>query len=153
MSQNLILTTDGSCSFYRMRGGYVVRDADSGEIVQTGSKNFGRGTSNVAEYMALIAGCVALRCYDFESVVVYTDSQLVVRQLKGEYRVRSWKLRKLHDSAARQLRNLQAKLIWHRRTEGDGPLADALASGRSQEVSDEHDNQLDQRRHRAETPG
>jgi len=149
MSQHLILTTDGSAKFYHMRGGFVIRDADSGVILETGSRPFGKGTSNVAEYSALIAGCKALHCYAFNSVTVYTDSQLIVRQMKGEYRV-SPRLRKLHAQALAQLRQLRAKLVWHRRDEGDGPLADALAAGEHLEVTDGTGDQLDKGRHRAE---
>ena len=129
------VTTDGSCDRGRMRGAWVIRygkDAAT-KLGEEGSRPFGKGTSNEAEYLALIHGCRLATdiTQKGESVVVYTDSQLVVRQLAGVYRVKSKRLRELNKKARELLTTLKAKLMWHRRDEGDGPLADTLANGRA----------------------
>ena len=91
------------------------------------------------EYAAINAGCQRLREFLLQSwnvvastldeVVVYTDSQLCVRQLMGTYKIQDEKLRPLYVEAKRLLTSLRAKLCWHSREDGDGPLADKLSKG------------------------
>ena len=57
------------------------------------------GTNNVAEYMALIAGLEEAAGRGAAVVRVNGDSQLVIRQMNGEYRVNDVRLRKLHGKA------------------------------------------------------
>ena len=96
----LILYTDGGA-----RGnpgpsaiGVVVSDA-RGIVVREISKHIGDATNNVAEYLAVIYGLQAALFLHAKKVVVNTDSQLVARQLKGEYRVKNKDLRKFFDIA------------------------------------------------------
>ncbi|MBM7623201.1 ribonuclease HI family protein [Sporohalobacter salinus] len=53
----------------------------------------GEATNNEAEYQAIIAGLKKARDFNAESINLFSDSQLVVKQISGEYRVRSEKLR------------------------------------------------------------
>ena len=59
---------------------------------------FGRKTNNEAEYLALIEGLRIARGRG-RKLKIFMDSQLIVRQLRGEYRVKSEKLRLLHERA------------------------------------------------------
>lgn len=90
--------------------GFVVYDPFSREIHREG-RYLGVTTNNCAEYQALIA---ALKyCSDHlqkNAVTVYSDSELVVRQLNGMYRVRNPGLKSLHREADRLVQLLDASL-------------------------------------------
>jgi ribonuclease HI len=74
--------------------GAVVYD-ESGEEVHAVSRRIGRATNNEAEYGAAIAGLEAALALGARDVELVMDSELVVRQLSGAYRVRNPSLRKL----------------------------------------------------------
>lgn len=73
--------------------GVVVRDGDA--ILEEFSAYIGTATNNQAEYAALLAGLGRAQKYTDLDVECLLDSELVVRQLKGEYKIKSPKLRKL----------------------------------------------------------
>jgi len=150
MSKDVVITVDGSSKFQQARVGFVIRDRVTNNVLESVSRDVGRGTSNEAEYYAIILGLGCVERYTPTNVVVYTDSQLIVRQLKGEYRV-SHKLRPLYAHAKRSLQAAKARLVWHRRDEGDGPLADSLATLRTKENLSGHDTTVDKERHRGKT--
>ena len=77
---------------------YVLLDSGGRETEARG-EFLGTVTNNVAEYRALISGLDAALRLGAESLVVYMDSELVVRQMKGEYRVKNQGLKPLHLSA------------------------------------------------------
>lgn len=88
---NCLIRTDGGA-----RGnpgpagiGVVVEDADSGKILETHAKFLGRATNNQAEYRAVILGLQ--RCLELgaDEVEVLADSELLVKQATGEYRVKN----------------------------------------------------------------
>ncbi len=70
--------------------------------VATVSERIGVATNNVAEYRALIAALEAIAPLRARVLHVRADSQLVIKQLRGEYRVKDTNLRRFYD-AARQL--------------------------------------------------
>ena len=77
----------------------------------------GMGTNNFAEYSALLT---ALRFAAFshcEELHVFADSELVVRQIKGEYQVKSESIRLLYDSALRWIATIPRFSISHVRRE------------------------------------
>jgi ribonuclease HI len=65
----------------------------------TVSERIGVATNNVAEYRALVAGLEAARAFPARRLSVRADSQLLVRQLAGQYRVRQPHLRPLYEEA------------------------------------------------------
>ncbi len=80
--------------------GYGVLLVDEhGTVVKELAESIGLATNNEAEYRGLIA---ALRCAAVEghrSITIRSDSELLVRQMRGEYRVKSPGLKPLHDEA------------------------------------------------------
>ena len=87
----------------------------------------GHQTNNFAEYSALIAAlrfAVARRC---ENLKVYSDSELVVKQVKGAYKVRNENIRPLYESALRWIDLIPSFSIEHIRREGNTD-ADGLAN-------------------------
>src|SRR3989442_1018338 len=87
----------------------------------------GTGTNNFAEYSALV---LALRFAVFskcEELQVFADSELVVKQIKGEYQVRNEGIRPLYDSAIRWSKLIPRFAISHVRRENNKD-ADQLAN-------------------------
>lgn len=70
---------------------------DSGKVLRQISEAIGRATNNQAEYRALIAGLEAAASLGAQEVVVRLDSQLLVRQVQGLYRVQSPGLQPLYQ--------------------------------------------------------
>ncbi|MGQ0826688.1 MAG: ribonuclease HI family protein [Actinomycetota bacterium] len=81
------------------------------------SECIGITTNNVAEYRAVIAGLEAAAPFRARSLRLRADSLLVVRQLRGEYRVRQPHLRPLYDAARALLRPYQQVELEHVRRE------------------------------------
>ncbi len=67
--------------------------ADSGEILAKRSNYIGSCTNNQAEYKALLSALEVAVALKAETIVCHSDSELIVRQLNGEYRVRNNELR------------------------------------------------------------
>ena len=87
----------------------------------------GEATNNVAEYRALLRGLEEAAALGARRVQILSDSELVVRQLSGRYRVRSPALAQLHRDALTRLRRFDRVSIRHvPRAENRG--ADALAN-------------------------
>jgi len=85
--------------------GYVLLDP-AGREVDARGECIGPATNNVAEYRALIAGLEAAGKAGADPVLVCMDSELVVRQMTGEYRVKNAGLKPLHAEARRALAKL-----------------------------------------------
>ncbi|QQS59214.1 ribonuclease HI family protein [Candidatus Peregrinibacteria bacterium] len=67
--------------------GFVLLDA-SGNEISAGKKYLGRATNNIAEYTALILGLQKAQEMGIFSLNCFLDSELIVRQLSGQYRVK-----------------------------------------------------------------
>ena len=74
--------------------GFVIL-SDKGQILMTKSRYVGSRTNNQAEYAALIAALESAAALQAEEVICHLDSQLVVKQLIREYKVKNSELRKL----------------------------------------------------------
>jgi ribonuclease HI len=104
----------------------VLRDP-SGKIVLELAKNIGRETNNVAEYYALLAALDYAATHDVPALRIRSDSELLVRQMQGRYKVKSPDLKPLHERAAKLARQLKYFVIEHVRRELNAD-ADALAN-------------------------
>lgn len=109
--------------------GAVVVDpsTDPPTVVATVSETIGVATNNVAEYRAVIAGLEAAAHHGAREVELRADSQLVVRQLEGEYRVKHADLKPLHAQARRLLDGFEATRVLHVPREQNAD-ADALVN-------------------------
>jgi ribonuclease HI len=106
--------------------GAVILDK-SGTVVKELSRYLGHATNNVAEYEGLLMGLEALLGLGKKRICVQSDSQLLVRQLNGEYRVKDEKLRVLFHKAMSLLRQFDSYRILHVPRELN-KLADRLAN-------------------------
>jgi ribonuclease HI len=94
----------------------VVRDAD-GEVLQEKGETIGRATNNVAEYRALLLGIELAAALGASELELVGDSELIVRQVKGEYKVKDRALRELHAQAKRALEPFERWSVRHVRRE------------------------------------
>ena len=99
-TQSLSVYTDGAA-----RGnpgpaaiGYVIYDSD-GRVVDKDSRAVGVRTNNQAEYEAFVLALERVVKMGATDVKFYSDSELLVRQVNGQYRIKDLRLRDLHDLA------------------------------------------------------
>jgi len=92
--------------------GAVIKDR-SGKEVKRVKKYLGTGTNNRAEYKALIMGLEAARSIGVPKILVYADSELMVRQLSGVYKVKSKDLLPLYEKARGLLSGFSEYKITH----------------------------------------
>jgi len=78
--------------------GYVL-EAEDGTVLDARGETIGVATNNVAEYRALIAGLEKAVELGIDELEVVSDSELLVKQMQGEYRVKNEALRELNDEA------------------------------------------------------
>ncbi len=107
----------------------VVITTEAGEpLVQCGEP-IGSTTNNVAEYRALLRALELLQAWEqpLEAVTIRSDSQLLVRQLSGEYAVRLPHLQQLHAAAHAALGQLRAHVCIEHVEREQNRVADRLA--------------------------
>ncbi len=85
--------------------GYVLETED-GTVLAAEGETIGVATNNVAEYSALIAGLEKALELGVGEVEVVSDSELMVKQMRGEYRVKNEALRRLFLEASRLARQV-----------------------------------------------
>jgi ribonuclease HI len=118
MSLKLLVNVDGGA-----RGnpgpaaiGAVVQNTD-GEVLEERGERIGTATNNVAEYRALLLGIERAAELGASELELVGDSELIVRQVKGEYKVKDATLRELHTEVKRALRPFESWSIRHVRRE------------------------------------
>ena len=87
--------------------GYVL-EAEDGTVLAAHGETIGVATNNVAEYRALVAGLAKAAELGVDEVEVLSDSELLVRQMTGDYKVKNAALRDLSLEASRLARRLRS---------------------------------------------
>lgn len=95
--------------------GYVIKSGE--HTVFESGQLIGIATNNVAEYMAIIRGVKKAKLIGFDEIEVFVDSQLVERQLKGQYKVKSPELKLLYDELKNEIYSLTSFEVSHIRRE------------------------------------
>jgi ribonuclease HI len=85
--------------------GYVIED-EAGGVLAAHGEAIGVATNNVAEYSALVAGLEKAAALGVTELEVVSDSELMVRQMQGLYKVKNAALRDLWDDAGRVARRV-----------------------------------------------
>jgi ribonuclease HI len=106
--------------------GVYLQDAN-GKCIDELSEFLGIRTNNFAEYSALLAALRYALEHDFTDVRVVSDSELMVKQIKGQYKVNSPDLRPLYEEAKQMIRKLNSFQIRHV-LRGQNKEADRLAN-------------------------
>ncbi len=105
----------------------VVFSTPDGEVLETVHRYLGETTNNVAEYQALLAALEGARRLGLKRLRIHTDSQLLQRQICGQYRVKTPHLLSLYQRARQWLTGLQEYEILHIPRE-ENAEADRLAN-------------------------
>jgi len=113
--------------------GIVIRDG-RGEVVAKLKKYIGRMTNNVAEYYGLIAALDYAQSHGVRALRIESDSELMVKQMRGQYKVKSDDLRPLFERAKKMSQALESFRIDHVYREQNRE-ADALANEALDETS------------------
>jgi ribonuclease HI len=104
-----------------------VLETDDGTVLDARGETIGVATNNVAEYRALLAGLARALELGVDELEVVSDSELLVRQMTGEYRVKNAALIELSREAARLAREIgEVTYSAVRRVENE--LADSLVN-------------------------
>ena len=104
-----------------------VLETEDGTVLDARGETIGVTTNNVAEYRALVAGLAKAVELGVEELEVVSDSELLVKQMNGEYRVKNAALVDLSLEAARLARKIgRVRYTAVRRTENE--LADSLVN-------------------------
>ena len=106
--------------------GYVL-EADDGTVLAAHGEAIGVATNNVAEYRGLVAGLAKAVELAVPNVEVVSDSELLVKQMRGEYKVKNEALQVLSLEAARLARRLDSVAYTHVRR-AHNELADRLVN-------------------------
>ena len=91
----------------------VYIENENGEKVAELSEYLGVRTNNFAEYSGLLAALEFALRYDHPRLKVVSDSELMVKQIKGQYKVKSLDLRPLYEEACRRIGGLDFFQIQH----------------------------------------
>lgn len=125
---SLVLHIDGASRGNPGEAGYGVHVTTSDGRELAGLYGYlGEATNNVAEYQALVHGLRYARARGARRVLVYSDSELVVRQIEGRYKVKHPGLAGLHAEARRLLAGFESASLRHVRREQNRE-ADRLAN-------------------------
>jgi ribonuclease HI len=128
MNETITLEFDGGSRGNPGAAGIgVVLRAQDGTTLVTLGKFIGRATNNGAEYQALITGLREAKKLRAKKIVVRGDSELIIRQMRGEYRVKHPDLKPLYEEAYHLLHQFDEAKIEHNLRHKNA-LADKLAN-------------------------
>jgi len=106
--------------------GWVLYGPDLAEVAR-GCETLGHATNNVAEYTGLVRGLEQAVAHGAGKLQIFGDSELIIKQLRREYRVKNAALKPLYQAATDQLAQLASWQAAHvYRT--DNTVADALVN-------------------------
>jgi len=105
--------------------GIVIRDGE-GNVLQDLGETIGEATNNVAEYKALIRGIEMAKELGADELQIHGDSELVVKQMLGQYKVKHPDMKPLHAQAREALGGVEWTISHVRREQNAD--ADALVN-------------------------
>lgn len=130
----LIIYSDGASRGNPGEGGAGILFTDlNGKEITTIQRYLGLVTNNVAEYQALLIALEAAKEFNAKRIRIFLDSELVVRQIKGEYKVKNSSLLPLFDLIKSLLSKFETFEVTHISRDKNN-RADALANA----AIDEH---------------
>src|SRR5271157_973662 len=110
----LVAHIDGGARGNPGPAGYgVMIDDEAGRPVAELSEYLGKQTNNYAEYSGLLAALTYALKHGFKVLKVFSDSELMVKQIKGQYKVKNPALQELHGKATRMIGELDTFTITH----------------------------------------
>ena len=116
-NETYFLYIDGACEFDNNYepinagiGGLLKLD---GKVIFSFSENIGKKTNNEAEYLALLKGIEICIQSNILNLLIHSDSELVVKQINGDYKVKNERMITLHKKTLDLLSNLKSWKIIH----------------------------------------
>ena len=106
--------------------GFLIYD-EKGKLLSKNGGRIGITTNNVAEYIALIMGIINCLQFKPKRLKIYTDSQLLVKQIKGEFKIKDQWLKRLYLIASSLLKSFEEFEIFYISRE-ENKEADKLAN-------------------------
>ena len=114
MTETIIIKTDGAARGNPGPAGVgVVISNQTGDVLEEAAEYIGEATNNVAEYKGLILGLRKASRYRAKAVKVYLDSELLVNQLNGIYKVKNTALKELYAGAQGLLSRYERVYVGH----------------------------------------
>jgi phosphoribosylglycinamide formyltransferase 1 len=92
--------------------GFILTD-DDGQKIAAQARFLGEATNNVAEYTAVVGALETAKQTGAKSVVIYSDSELVVKQINGQYKVKNENIRSLFERAVGLLNGFENWSVQH----------------------------------------
>ena len=99
MPMKITIYSDGGSRGNPGHSAYAIVVTENGRIIHEHSEYLGINTNNYAEYRGLIAGIVKALELKADEVEFVMDSELVIKQMNGEYKVKSSNISELHEDA------------------------------------------------------
>ena len=131
----LTVYSDGGSRGNPGHSAYAIVVTENGKVIHEHSEYLGINTNNYAEYRGLIAGIVKALELKADEVEFVMDSELVIKQMNGEYKVKSPNIAELHrDAVALSSQSPKVKFTHVRRSNEFVSRADALLN-RQMDVS------------------
>lgn len=128
-SDELIIHTDGASRGNPGDAAFAYTIERDGEEIIEEAGCLGKMTNNQAEYTALVRALEhALQLGPKHRVVIYSDSELMVKQMRGEYKVKNEELRDLYQQASRIAQQFTGRVRLEHVRRGDNRRADQLCN-------------------------
>ena len=135
-SDPIVAYIDGGARGNPGPAGFGVRiEQPDGALIEEFGASIGVATNNVAEYRGLLAALEWARAHSCKTVIVRSDSLLLVQQMRGTYRVKHPGLRPLYAKARLLAHDIGRVVFEHVRRESNVD-ADRLANAAMDEVAD-----------------
>lgn len=135
-NQNCVyINCDGACRPNPGFGaiGIVIRGEDNKTILKKHKEYIGETTNSQAEYRAVIKALKLAKNFTHKSVNIFTDSEFLVKQMNGEYRVKDEKIKVLYKEVIK-LKKLYQDVKYNHVKRGKSDEADRLANAILDEV-------------------
>jgi ribonuclease HI len=141
-SPSFTVYIDGACRGNPGPGSFgVVMCNEKGEVVEQLKDTIGLCTNNVAEYTALLKALEKARKLKVDTLLVKSDSQLLVKQLEGAYKVKDEKIKILYDQVQDLLKEFKSVEFMHI-PRVENKLADELANKALDEAEKQNNGSL-----------
>ncbi|MGB9719760.1 MAG: reverse transcriptase-like protein [Candidatus Anstonellales archaeon] len=132
----MIIYTDGACFGNPGPMGIGIVFFKGGKIVKRISQSIGNGTNNIAEYMAVLVALQEAKKMGEKNILLRADSELLIKQLNGEYKVKAKHLKQLYGAVISLAKELNVKFEWVEREKNK--IADRLSKRAIEEDCPQH---------------
>ena len=127
--EKLVIYTDGASRGNPGQAAIAFIICGGGKILERHAETIGKATNNEAEYMAIIRALEKAASMGAETIGLFSDSEVVIRQLRGEYKIKEQRLKALFTKARGIEKGLK-KIVYNnlRRSDKMISLADSMVN-------------------------